>query len=665
MTDMISIAKEELTRMEERLKTLAKEKSNLQLITHLIDQLSTTPGLEATINNMLMILLSNIGGVNIIIYYMIDNKYYYVDAFGKKAQFDSIDDPLVKKVFETRRFIEYKHDFSDTLMVTPEFTKAFTWVFPLLVGKDIIGVLKMESMHISSKELQEHLQTFFNYVALLLKNEILGYTSLSKAYNLLNKANIELKESEERYRSVFETTGSATIIIEEDMTISMVNAEFCRIFGCSKEEIEGKKKIIEFVYTDDQKIIMKNHRLRRANSKMVPTNYEFRAVTIQGRLLDVYITITMIPGTMKSVASMLDITKRKQSDKELHEVNEKLADSVKKLETWNREISLLNEMGELLQGAQYLDEIYSLSAQFNQRIFPDMQGALCLVCPSNNLVEEVIRWGESVFSERSFEKSDCKALRSGRPHLVMEPSGHGMLCNHITNPHIANSYCVPMITQGEAMGLLHFHRMALKNEEASFFNEHQQHLAEEVSNNIALAVTNLKLRETLRQQSIIDPLTGLYNRRYMEETLIRELHRAERKKGSVGLIMFDIDHFKEFNDTFGHGGGDALLSALGDFFVKHTRGGDIVSRYGGDEFVFVLPDATLEDSRRRAEELCRNVKELQISYLDQQLSKCTLSLGVAAFPEYGLTCDALLKSADIALYHAKNDGRDRVAVASK
>ena len=213
------------------------------------------------------------------------------------------------------------------------------------------------------------------------------------------------------------------------------------------------------------------------------------------------------------------------------------------------------------------------------------------------------------------------------------------------------------------MGLLHLHRMSIKNEEASFFIEHQQHLAEEVSNYIALAVTNLKLRETLRQQSIIDPLTGLYNRRYMEETLLRELIRAERKS-PVGLIMFDVDHFKAFNDTFGHGGGDALLHTLGDFLVKRTRGGDIVSRYGGDEFVFVLPDATLEDSRQRAEELRQNVKELQISYLDKQLSKCKLSIGVAAFPEHGLTCDALLKSADIALYRAKNEGKDRVAVAS-
>ncbi|HEY5556001.1 diguanylate cyclase [Acetobacterium sp.] len=664
MTEMISISKEAFTSMEKRLKLLAKEKSNLQLITHLIDQLSTAPGLEATIENMLMILLSNIGGINIMIYYMIDHKYHYADTFGKKAQFDSIDDPLVKKVFETGKSMEHEHDFSDTRMMTAEFTKAYTWVFPLQVGKDMIGVLKMENMQISVSELQEHLQTFFNYVALLLKNEILGYTSLSRAYDLLHQTSIELKESEKKYRSVFETTGSATIIIEEDMTISMVNAEYCRIFGCSKEEIEGKKKIIEFVYKDDQKIIMKNHRLRRANLDMAPINYEFRAVDIQGRLLDVYITIAMIPGTMKSVASILDITKRKQADKELHEANEKLAGSVKKLEIWNSEISLLNEMGELLQGAQCLDEIYALSAQFNQRIFPDMQGALCLVCPSNNLVEEVIRWGESVFSERFFEKSDCRALRSRRPHLVIEPFGNEMLCNHITNPHIAICYCVPMITQGEAMGLLHLHRMSIKNEDVSFFIEHQQHLAEEVSNYIALAVTNLKLREILRQQSIIDPLTGLYNRRYMEENLVRELSRAERKKGPVGLIMFDIDHFKEFNDTFGHGGGDALLHALGDFLVKHTREGDIVSRYGGDEFVFVLPEATLEDSRQRAEELRQNVKELQISYWDKQLSKCTLSLGVAAFPEHGLTCDALLKSADIALYRAKNEGKDRVAVAS-
>jgi diguanylate cyclase (GGDEF)-like protein len=168
----------------------------------------------------------------------------------------------------------------------------------------------------------------------------------------------------------------------------------------------------------------------------------------------------------------------------------------------------------------------------------------------------------------------------------------------------------------------------------------------------------------LRQQSIRDILTGLFNRRYMEESLARELRRSERENKPVGVIMLDIDHFKDFNDLFGHDGGDALLRELGAFLNTHTRGGDIVARYGGEEFVAVLPGATLEETRFRAEEIRQGVKELQVFHLGKPLSKCTLSFGVAAFPEYGSTSDEILKSADIALYRAKSEGRDRVVVAS-
>ncbi len=149
----------------------------------------------------------------------------------------------------------------------------------------------------------------------------------------------------------------------------------------------------------------------------------------------------------------------------------------------------------------------------------------------------------------------------------------------------------------------------------------------------------------------------------MEETLTRELHRAEREKNPLGVIMFDIDHFKDFNDQFGHDGGDALLRALGAFLIKRTRGGDIVSRYGGEEFVIVFPNANLEDTRLQAEKLREDVKDLMVYHLGKLLMTCTLSFGVAAYPEHGSTCEMILKSADTALYYAKNNGRDRVAVA--
>jgi len=184
-----------------------------------------------------------------------------------------------------------------------------------------------------------------------------------------------------------------------------------------------------------------------------------------------------------------------------------------------------------------------------------------------------------------------------------------------------------------------------------------------IAEHIALAISNLRLKETLRQQSIRDALTGLFNRRYMEETLERELRRAKRENKPVGIIMIDIDFFKDFNDRIGHGGGDALLRELGAFLINSTRGGDVACRYGGEEFLLVLPDANLEDAGRRAEEMRKGVKALRVDYLGKTFAKCSISLGVAVFPENGETSEVLLNAADKALYRAKNEGRDRVVLA--
>ena len=186
-----------------------------------------------------------------------------------------------------------------------------------------------------------------------------------------------------------------------------------------------------------------------------------------------------------------------------------------------------------------------------------------------------------------------------------------------------------------------------------------------LADTIALALANLGLRETLRGQAIRDPLTGLFNRRYLEETLKRELARVRRLGGSLGVIRLDLDHFKQFNDTQGHGAGDALLSALGDLLQTETRPEDIVSRYGGEEFLVVLPGASLEVSQERAENLRQAVKRLRIHYMDQVLSSTTISLGVASFPEHGGDGDMVIRAADQALYRAKQEGRDLVVVAAQ
>jgi len=182
-------------------------------------------------------------------------------------------------------------------------------------------------------------------------------------------------------------------------------------------------------------------------------------------------------------------------------------------------------------------------------------------------------------------------------------------CNHLFSLSAAVYLCIPLIAQGELLGLLH---IAQAEVEPNNLNLAHQRLAETIAEQIALALANLKLRETLRNQSIRDALTGLYNRRYLEDTLEREFYRADRSHQTVGIIMVDIDHFKQFNDQFGHDAGDSVLQALGSFLNEHIRKGDIACRYGGEEFTLILPGASIEVVQKRAEFLRNKVKHLSV-----------------------------------------------------
>jgi diguanylate cyclase (GGDEF)-like protein len=220
---------------------------------------------------------------------------------------------------------------------------------------------------------------------------------------------------------------------------------------------------------------------------------------------------------------------------------------------------------------------------------------------------------------------------------------------------------MPFLAHGEALGVLHLR--APDETSARTFEESTQQLAHVVADSVALTWANLTLRETLRQQAIRDPLTGLFNRRFMEESLVRELQRAARNRQSVSLIMMDIDRFKQLNDRFGHNTGDAALRALGRLLQTCSRESDIPCRYGGDEFLLILPEASLEIARQRAEQLRDSFRQMKFGLDRDPLGLATLSLGVAAYPQHGEVFGAVLRAADAALYRAKSDGRDRTSVA--
>jgi diguanylate cyclase (GGDEF)-like protein len=180
-----------------------------------------------------------------------------------------------------------------------------------------------------------------------------------------------------------------------------------------------------------------------------------------------------------------------------------------------------------------------------------------------------------------------------------------------------------------------------------------------------MTISNIRLRESLHQQALHDPLTNLFNRRYLEDALRREEQRARRRGSVVGIIMLDVDHFKHFNDTYGHDGGDALLRVLGQFLRTRMREEHTVCRYGGEEFAIVLPDTTQEHALKWAEAVRTGVESLEVEHYGQPLSNVTTSIGVAVFPTHGDSLGAVLVAADKALYRAKQEGRNRVCSAER
>ena len=357
------------------------------------------------------------------------------------------------------------------------------------------------------------------------------------------------------------------------------------------------------------------------------------------------------------VGTVADITERKQTEQALQTANERMAGWVTELEAHSRDIGLLNELTNLLQSCFSAQEAYGILRQMAAQLFPGQGGLLGVTNASRNLVETAVAWGEPALEggPAVFVPDDCWALRRGRLHWYEAGAG-AVRCPHLGSDEPPSSLCLPMMAHGETLGVLHLRAAP----GAPPLSEARRGFAQTVADSVSLALANLKLRERLRDQSIRDVLTGLFNRRYLEETLSRELSRAERDHQPLGVLMFDIDHFKRFNDTYGHAAGDEVLRALGRLLAKHVRLEDIACRYGGEEFTVMLPGCGLAAASERAEQIRRAVSGLQVHHAGQVLSGLTVSIGVAVLPEHGRTDTELLRAADAALYQAKQAGRDRV-----
>jgi diguanylate cyclase (GGDEF)-like protein len=347
---------------------------------------------------------------------------------------------------------------------------------------------------------------------------------------------------------------------------------------------------------------------------------------------------------------------------ELVRANEQLTVSVKRVEHYAEQIAQLTALGQLLQSCLTADEVFGVLQDALPRLFPGDSGSVTILKSSGNLMETMSVWGHNAPHQRVFGPDECWAFRRGRPHFVSD-AGSPLRCAHLTPGDGPATFCVPMMAQGDNVGVLQFNFASTDPDERRDDNgtvhSTRARLATALAEHTALALANLRLREALRSQSIVDSLTGLFNRRYLETVLERECRRAVRSKRPLAVLMLDVDHFKQFNDTWGHEGGDAVLRELSGLMRAHFRGDDIACRYGGEEFVIVLSEATIEGAFGRAEALRREVHRLVAQHRRQPLGSITVSIGVAAVPDHGVTPEDLIGAADRALYQAKSDGRDR------
>jgi len=430
--------------------------------------------------------------------------------------------------------------------------------------------------------------------------------------------------------------------------------EMFRILGLSPNTEINPEIFEAALHPDDRDMVLQafEHAIYDGRSYQV----EFRIVRPDGTICYVQAFGKLIRNAAgkphRFLGTAQNITKIKQVEESLRQTNEQLQLRLNELAQRNQEISLLSQMGNLLQTCLTVEEAYTVIVRFMGQLFPDTIGMLAMFEDSSVTLENVATWGQCSTNteEVIFAPTDCWALRQKRPYYMLNKQTHP-LCNHLFSATSPLYMCVPMIAQGELLGLLHIAQPELAS---SHLNEAHQRLAETVSEQIALALANIKLRQTFQDQSIRDALTGLYNRRYLDDTLERELYR---------ILMVDIDHFKQFNDTYGHAAGDVVLQKLGQFLNDYIRKGDIACRYGGEEFTLILPGAALEVVEKRAEVIKNNVKKLIVKHDNQNLGIITLSIGVACFPEHGPQFKEVLRAADTALYTAKRQGRDRVVVA--
>ncbi len=499
-------------------------------------------------------------------------------------------------------------------------------------------------------------ETKFNSILLVLAH-IISLFFLILAFIFLNKSRKEMNEKEKQLRGIID--GAKDIIVVADTKLRFLNfntafkKEFSNLFQHEPEigdPIENSLPQSDGIKEKILDLWKESFSATEPYSKSIEINRG-------GEVLSYEINSSKLfnnENLLGAVHILRNITERVKAQEELKRANLKLQNTMKELTNKNKKITILLEMSDVMLAANSLTELSMIAAKYAKQILDFSNGHLYIMHPSKNLLESDSSWGSPKVSIRQFSPSECWALRLGKIHSRMKKTD--VVCAH-SNEDVFHM-CVPLRAQNDIFGLLYIEYDDSVSE--SNLDSNDKLIVGAFAEVTALALANVTLRENLRYQSIRDPLTTLYNRRYLEEFLNKQIAQSERNNESISILMMDLDHFKRINDVHGHDAGDMVLKEFSKILIDDTRPGDIAARFGGEEFIIVFYDTDLDSAYKRAEDIRFNVSRLLIKYGADVLSKITVSIGVSSYPKDGKDTKSLIETADKALYVAKNSGRNKV-----
>lgn len=503
-------------------------------------------------------------------------------------------------------------------------------------------VLARIKTHLMIRDLQVKLQEHVH----LLKYEI----------EMHRRTEEILQERERWFATTLKSIGDAVITTDNEGRVTFMNSAAEALTGWKHREVSGKDIVFKII---PEKILPPTENLTKEPFQgdiVIDITHQPLLIARDGTEIPVEYSGALIKGDKGNITGVVvvfhDITERKR-----------IEDSLKRR---NYELVVLNRMSDLFQTCYTEEEAYNVVVRVCKELFPSDSGALYMLDDSQTMVDQVASWGSPPSGKQTFRVDDCWSLCHDKMYLI-EGLDTEPLCSHLDTTPDNGCLCVPIRTSDQMLGILNLYfgtcESGYSDDECKDLIKSRQIVITRVTEHYALFLVNLRLRETLRMEAIRDPLTTLYNRRYMEASLKREVQRARRHNISVGIIMLDIDHFKRLNDTYGHEAGDLVLRELGALFQRHIRSEDIACRYGGEEFLLIMPEAPLEILRHRAEELRIMIEDLLRIRWQEKTLAITVSLGVAAFPNHGYHVKDIVNAADSALYQAKAGGRNQVVVA--